>query len=373
MRSAPPQLAALRRAVRRRRLAATRAVVRPRGRQRVTGVVESVEAYVRDELREPARFELLRAAHQIERRPPRSADGAVHPTLARLATHRHPAIFRARLPGARIAAEEPLTLTADRRALLESTFDREQLDANAVMAQRLHPARHRAGEHVCLVSQWSTNFFHWMLDTLPRLALVDAPADTPIVIPDAHGAIAESLALAGIAPERLVRFDGTHLSFDELHFPSLVGGTGNPPRWALEWLRDTLAPAPTATPRRLYVSRADATWRRVVDEPAVEALLAQRGFETVLPGELRLADQLRLFSEAEAIVGPHGAGLVNLFAARDATLVELMPDTWVNGCYYAMAGALDLPYWYLVTESQGRHDLRVDLAALTRTLDAAGL
>jgi capsular polysaccharide biosynthesis protein len=372
-----PQIRAARRWARGRVQAGARAVARPRGRQRVTGVVDSVEADV-GELGERGRFEQVHPAADIERPPPATIDPQVHPTLERLRTHRHPAMFRARLPGARIAGTEPLVLTADRRALLESTFDREQLDANAVMHQRLYPPVRLEGPHVCLLSQWSTNFFHWMLDTLPRLALLEPEvvADLPLIVPDAPGPVVlDSLARAGVSRDRLVYFDGTHYEVDELHFPSLVGRTGHLPGWAATWLRETLVGArPAGGRRRLYVSRSDTTWRRVTNEDEVARALEARGFETILPGELSLAEQLEAFATAEAVVGPHGAGLVGLVAAEDCVVVELMPSTWVNGCYYAMTAELGLRYWYLLCESAGRrHDLDVDLRRLERTLDEAGI
>jgi capsular polysaccharide biosynthesis protein len=343
----------------------------------VTGVVGSVEAYVRDELGEPDRFTEVHTRARVVRPVPNTVEPAVHPTLQALAEHEHPPTFRAVLPNARLAGAEPLVLTQDRRALLQSTFDREQLEANDVMRRRLHPPVRLQGPHVCLLSQWSTNYFHWMLDTLPRLALLapEAQTELPVIVPDALGpVILDSLARAGVVPERLVRFDGTQFQVDELHFPSLVGRTGHLPGWAATWLRDLLGAAgDPGPPRRLYVSRADATWRRVVNEEAVVTLLAQRGFETILPGELSLDEQMAAFGAAEAVVGAHGAGFVGLVASRSATLVELFPDTWVNGCYYAMAAELGLPYWYLVGPSGRHHDFTVDLAALERTLDAAGL
>jgi capsular polysaccharide biosynthesis protein len=374
---ADPRVRAARRWTHGRVQALARALARPRGRLRVTGVVDSVEQLAAREPRLAQRFAVVHPETEVRRPPPNAADGAVHPTLAALVTHRHPATFRAVLPGARIAGVEPLVLAADRRALLQSTFDREQLDANEVMRRRLHPPVRLEGPHIALLSQWSTNFFHWMLDTLPRLALLEpaARAELPVIVPDGVGPVVlDSLARAGVAEDRLVRFDGTQFEVGELHFPSLVGRTGHLPGWAATWLRDVLgADAPAAPSRRLYVSRADTTWRRVANEDEVAALLAARGFETILPGELTLAGQVEAFGAAEAVVGAHGAGLVGLVASRHATLVELFPSTWVNGCYYAMAAELGLPYWYLLGEAGRRHDFTVDLAALERTLDAAGL
>ncbi len=348
----------------------------PRGIQRITGVVESVEAYVRDELGEPSRFEALRPPEAIER-PRAPTVGVPHPLFEdKLLRHVHPAVFRARLPGAQVAGAEPLALTRDRRALLESTYDREQLDANPVVRRRLHRARHARGPHMLLHNQWGATHFHWFLDTLPRLTLLplDDEPDAPVIVPAGLSAGGrEALRRAGVPDERTVPFDGTRLEVDELVLPSFVGSTGNPPAWAVQWLRDRLAPPRAAAHRRIYISRADASWRRVANEADVVAALRERGFESVLLGKLPLDEQLAAFAEAEVVVAPHGAGLVSLYAARDAKVVELFGDSYVNGCYYALSSALGLDYSYLVGPTRGPWDLQVDLAALGRALDAAGV
>jgi hypothetical protein len=347
---------------------------------RVSGIVESV---VSSAAAEGWPCEVLRPEQTVERRPPQTV-GTAHPAFDRLLTWTHPPVFRALIAGARIAGLDPLVLTGDRRALVESTFDREQLDRNPVMARRLGPTRRRRGRHLALVGPWSHNHFHWFLDLLPRLALLplDDEPQTPVVVPATISALQrESLERCGIAPGRLVaapapRFGLTpELSTDELWFPSLTGRTtGNPPSWVVDWLRERLAPIGRAgRATRLYVSRADAALRRVVNEPEVEAELRRRGFETILPGTLSLAEQLERFAGAEAVVGAHGAGLVGTFAAHDATIVELFEPSYVNGCFYALADAAGHDYWYLLGADAGEGDIAVDLTSLRRTLDAARL
>lgn len=333
----------------------------------VRGVVEHIE-----DAALPGSVETLHPAHEIERAP--IAGG--HPVFERLRTHRHPAAFRAILRDARIAGIDPLVLTADRRALLASTYDREQLDANPVMRGRLPLARHRAGRHLLLTQPWAGNHFHWMLDTLPRAALLPAGSMDPVIVPGGLSADQNwTLAQAGIAEERLVALDtGQHLQVAELVFPSLVGGTGNPPRWALDWLRERLVPEAGPRARRLYVSRADASLRRVVNEDELFAALAPLGFERLLPGTLALEEQLRTFSEAEAVLAPHGAGLVSLLACAPGTKVlELFSEHYVNGCYYALSDALGLEYAFLTCPRVGAEDLRADPATVQAALAAAGL
>lgn len=347
---------------------------------RVTGVVDSVADLA---AAEGWPFEMLRPGATVQRRPPRTL-GPAHPAFERLARWEHPPAFRALLRRARIAGADPLVLTSDRRALLESSFDREQLERNEALHRRLGPTRRRRGRHLALVGPWSHNHFHWFLDLLPRLALLplDEEPDAPVVIPASTSALQrESLARAGVAPERLVPLPHPvrgllpELLVDELWFPSLTGRTtGNPPSWVVDWLRERLAPeARGGRGTRLYVSRADASARRVVDEPAVVELLRERGFEPILPGTLPLGEQLARFAAAEAVVGAHGAGLVGLFAARDATVVELFEPGYVNGCFYSLSDAAGHDYWYVLGRPAGGDDVSVDLDVLRRTLDAAGL
>jgi len=338
---------------------------------RVRGRIESLRKQAAEH---GIRFEPLRPAEDIERRPPHTLDDEVPEVFARLAKHRHPETFRALVPEAHIVGVEPLVTTATLEVLLQSTWDLEQLEANPVISTRLPRPRRVRGPHACLVNPWCSAYFHWVLDTLPRaslLPLAERP-DLPVIVPDRLTPFQrESLALVGVAEERRVGYDLTHLVVEELWFPSLPR-TGNPPRWAVEWLRSTLVPgAAHAASRRLYVSRNGAASRRVVNETAVAAMLAERGFEVFESKGMPLADQMRLFSEAKVIVGPHGAGLVNSLASRDATIVELFEPGYVNGCYYALADAAGHEYWFLVGENAGGSDLCVDLARLAATLDAA--
>ena len=113
--------------------------------------------------------------------------------------------------------------------------------------------------------------------------------------------------------------------------------------------------------------------RRVVNESELVAALAERGFETLLPGELGLAEQLRAFAEAEVVLGPHGSGLANLCASASAKVIELQREGEFRPCYFAQSNAQGLEYWYLVCRPAGRADLRVEISEIERTLDAAGI
>jgi capsular polysaccharide biosynthesis protein len=338
----------------------------------VRGRIDSLKTYAGSGL---AQYKTLRGGERIERRAPRSID-SLHPEVfGRLKSHEHPEVYLAKLDKARIVGTDPLVLMQDYLALRESTFDLDQLEANPVLRGRLPRARRARGPHMLLVSPWCNAYFHWMLDTLPRASLLplDELPDIPVIVPaELTRFQRESLALVGVDEARFRCYDHPHLLVDELYFPSLVGRTGNPPRWALEWLRSRLAPSVCSNPwRRLYLARRNARARRVVNEPDVVAVLTSHGFEVFEANGLSLAEQLSLFSEASLVVGPHGAGFANLFAARRATVVELFEPRYVNACYWALADAVGHEYWFLMCEPSGEDDLIVDLERLDATLAAA--
>lgn len=85
--------------------------------------------------------------------------------------------------------------------------------------------------------------------------------------------------------------------------------------------------ADPALRRRLYISRLDAKLRRVVNEERLLPLLAAHGFERVILRGKPIAEQVRLFMEAEAVVAPHGAGLMHIAWCRPgAKVIEFFPS-----------------------------------------------
>ena len=179
----------------------------------------------------------------------------------------------------------------------------------------------------------SRNYYHWMLDYLPRLML--AGADVRLLVNEARAPFQdECFALLGIDADRLVGApDAVQIVCDELQAAPVPVRQMRLDGAALAWLRGDFAAkalvgasagAPMSTRRRLYVSRKDASLRRVVNEAELFDALEPLGFELVIGGDLSVAEQVRLFSGADLVVAPHGAALTNLvFTNPGALLVEL--------------------------------------------------
>lgn len=92
-------------------------------------------------------------------------------------------------------------------------------------------------------------------------------------------------------------------------------------------------------PRRVFLSRRDT--RTLENEAEVAAFLGQRGYVKIYPEDLSVADQFRLFQEAENIVAVHGAGLAPLLYCPAGTvpkkLIELLPCGHMTDVFRVMA------------------------------------
>lgn len=104
--------------------------------------------------------------------------------------------------------------------------------------------------------------------------------------------------------------------------------------WLPHWLRDayclvTSGLKPGDRTPYIYISRRNASYRKVVNEAETAAFLAEQGFATVCLEGMPLSAQIRLFMGAKRIVAPHGAGLVNMsWCAEPAHILEIYPSRY---------------------------------------------
>ena len=75
---------------------------------------------------------------------------------------------------------------------------------------------------------------------------------------------------------------------------------------------------------RVYISRKNATHRKLLNEDKVESLLEDYGFKTVQAESLSFKEQVLLFSSCSHLITNYGSGLSNvLFMQNNAKVLEL--------------------------------------------------
>jgi hypothetical protein len=261
----------------------------------------------------------------------------------------HPADYLAerllitRLPGGLVDTHSYVICPTERQLLADSIRHRlplpewgyTQVESNLFVREA--EIEERDERVVALGAQTNPNYSHWLVESVVR-ALLFAPFDDGSVMylsPPLKDWQREALALAGVAPERILTLPAHKL----VRFPEVFavsrGITGLP--WLIPGALSPLAALAEpsqgngrgANPRgrRLYVSRALIERRLITNEAELVTMLKHHGFRMVHPQTLSVSEQIKLFAGAEAIIGSWGSGLTNLLFSPPGTLaIELQPE-----------------------------------------------
>ncbi|MFB6273726.1 MAG: DUF563 domain-containing protein [Salinibacter sp.] len=328
-------------------------------------------------------------SHVIERILPKSIHLEIHPAFCKNQRHQVPMAFVASIPDGRVW-DHTAVISQDDYLLEDLSQWFGPSPVNPVLGRiKLPPAKRFEGEVVNLAAG-AEGYFHWMFDVLPRLHLLsqadgEISNDALFLLNNFRdGYQKETSRRAGIPDEQVVTLnEHPHVQASKLTVPSFPGISGHVPKWASDFVRSLFSDVlgDSQPQRRLYISRSRAGRRRVVNEDEVRSFLEPLGFETVHLETMPVVEQAKLMNEAEAVVGPHGAGLANLvFCKQSTTVIEMFSARYVNECYWSLSNHLSLDYYYYVADtndelrsqsSDGHFSVSLDdLGAL---LDYAGL
>ncbi len=213
-------------------------------------------------------------------------------------------------------------------------------------------AEHIPGRTVVLVSQEPFNYGSWLFRVLTKVASLERLGlmDETILVHTPYPSFRDSLALAGINPDRLIQHDtGKLYRLDHAIVPGQRNGHAlldMESRAVFARLREKVAYDYDG--RKLYVARhtpgKEAVWngRVLLNEGELIERLKPLGFQIVLPGTLNMEEQIRTFASAGLVVGGSGSALFNAVFCRPGTkLIDIESEpNWINAhcCLFSSAG-----------------------------------
>jgi capsular polysaccharide biosynthesis protein len=192
------------------------------------------------------------------------------------------------------------------------------------------------------------NYFHWLFEDLPSILRVlkvnknicavrasDLPSfqieainvffDNPIIL-EKDWFIAEKLI---VSPKTPIDFTNTN----SRNVVDILQST----------FLDLISPKIPRT-NRIYISRKVNNLPKELEILLQNYLIAE-GFRIIALEHLTFQDQVKLFSSAEFVVAPHGAGLSNLIWSTDRVKVfEIFMPNRFNECYRNLSNLLGHNY-----------------------------
>ncbi len=299
-------------------------------------------------------------------------DSPIIPESARgvLAKDEHitfPQTFVASIPNARVLGDG--TVIVGDNAILSNTttdFHRKMEHHHLLYSLKLPKPEAYNGRLAVIASPGSDNYFHWTLDSIPRFHLLEHFSNhiDGYYVNTRHSFQREWLEWIGIPRNRIIpASENRHIIASELIVPSFAGLPGLPTAQGIDFIRSFMPPAAPSEGRRIYVSRADARRRRIVNEEQILPLLRAHRFEVVKPGTMTVCEQMRVFADATAVISPHGAELTNLVYCRPGTgVLEILSPYYLNPCFRLLSGMTGLRHTALVGDGGA--------SVLKRQLDA---
>jgi capsular polysaccharide biosynthesis protein len=226
---------------------------------------------------------------------------------------------------------------------------------------------------------WS--YFHFLFDILPRLEILDRYEAAPVdrwYVPTGISWQRELLEMMELPFERVIDSDELpHVRAESLVVPTFPDINVRIPPWVIDYLRQRLLPAglEPVPGRRIYISRGQERHTRCVrNEREILEVLEAEGFVVADPAAHSMAEEIRIYAEAECVVSPHGGALANLiFASRGASVVELISPGFLQTCYWKLADRVGLQYRYVLGEGRIPRDRRFHKVARDITVDVDAL
>jgi hypothetical protein len=107
------------------------------------------------------------------------------------------------------------------------------------------------------------------------------------------------------------------------------------------------------THKKIFIDRSLGKTRNVINQNELNEVLKQHDFTLIKLEELSFDEQVRLFSNAEFVVGVHGAGLTNIsFCKAGTKVIEILPPLCATSSFWIPAVSSDLTYNSFIAEDE---------------------
>ena len=215
-------------------------------------------------------------------------------------------------------------------------------DLNHAYTVLSHVTRH-IEEGIHLISRRNDNWFHWLIETLPRLLLLpeDINKEVPLIISSSISSTAmESLKLL---TERELFEVGENevLEVNKLYLPGPA--VYHPDSSEMNWDKRTgVNQAVLKSLRQLILSKLQiepvkrhniffgrySPYRKLINIKQIEKILTNDyDFQSINPDQLNFQEQVKLFSQTRTVIIPGGAAMANfIFLPENAKTLVLVSD-----------------------------------------------
>jgi len=283
-----------------------------------------------------------------------------------------------------IGQHTPLSLTPDGKIVREiAKNNRSQINAllENVMPfdwlteylrlrlDRNSSPSHLDGDVLPLFQRKYPNYYHWMMDEVPKLRAIEHYPDSVTIglEQDPPSYVVESLDLLDFS--NYVQITETPTTADGIlavinrnpEFINISYVEDSYISWLRERVRNNIEPS--GLNERIIISREESGARRIVNRDKLVKRLGEMGFRSYKLQERSFEENVRLFTDAEIVVSPHGAGLTDIIFSEDASVVELSTLSSPPPAFYLLAQQAGHDYRHITCRAanEAKYDVQENM------------
>lgn len=222
--------------------------------------------------------------------------------------------------------------------------------------------------YILLFDFWSAeNYYHWLIDSLPRLWIIQnelKQTNYSLLLPaDCREFIKKTLNYFEVSHIMYIK-KNKYVRVQKLYLPYYLAGSGHIHPAKIFEIKQFFVSKILSQPGRekVYVSRAKQKARKIINEQDVIKIVTTLGFEVVYFEDYTFEQQVEIGKGAKYMVSSHGANLTNMmFMTEGSRVLELIKSEGPNFCYWALANAAKVDYYYQLCEVKENDHLWVDI------------
>ena len=128
---------------------------------------------------------------------------------------------------------------------------------------------------------------------------------------------------------------------------------------SIKILKSLLVPKiSNSSDKKIYVTREDSSYRKIINEADIVPILISKGYKVINPQLYSIDEQIKIFSQADKIIAPHGSNLSNIIFCKPETKVYEVGPIFKNDYekifenrYKILAKKCNLNYFRFVTDT----------------------
>jgi capsular polysaccharide biosynthesis protein len=211
-----------------------------------------------------------------------------------------------------------------------------------------------------ILGDWGKNYYHILTEEIPNLIKINTYNNKLPFIMNYNETYIKDILSVFKFENPIVKLEKITLYNIRKCYTTNISSSGKPSKYELELVRNYLINKNILKMEKqelgVIIYRIEDE-RRLLNHNDMLNYLNNKysNIKWVVFHVMSFLDTINLFSKAKIIIAPHGAGLTNMmFSPTGCNIIELMPYSDPNECYYHLSSMLDHNYYCIVCNDTGR-------------------